>query len=394
MDLDKDIALAKDELIGLRRDLHAHPELGHQEYRTAGLVADLLRRSGLEVVTGVSKTGLVGLLRGSKPGKTVLVRADMDALPIAEQNEVGYRSQVEGVMHACGHDAHTAVAVTVAGLLAKYREDMPGNVKFVFQPAEETANGAKDMIEAGVMGAPAVDAVFAFHLWNNMPVGKIGLRVGPAFAGADEIEIVVTGEGGHGAEPHRAVDAIVVASQVINSLQTLVSRETPPTEAVVVTIGTISGGTAFNVIADSVRMTGTVRTFDMALRDRILERIRGMVKGVTSAMRADYQFECRFACPPVINDVGMTELVRRTAASVVGEQNVVAMEPVMGSDDMAYFLQAVPGCYFVVGSANDAKGLNKPHHHPRFDFDEGALPLATITLAKVVVSYLTSLPIT
>ena len=388
VDIAAELAAAKDDMIALRRDLHAHPELSFQEQRTAGIIADRLRAAGLEVQTGVAGTGVVALLRGAQPGKTLALRADIDALPITEAGDAPYRSQTPGVMHACGHDGHTAVAVTVASLLAGHRAALRGNVKFLFQPAEERIGGAKPMIDAGALRDPAVDAVVACHIWADLPVGKVGLRAGPAFASADEMHIVVKGRMGHGALPHQAVDSIAVAAQVIAALQTLVSREIDPLKPAVVTIGTIHGGTAFNIIAAEVDMRGTLRAFDMAVRNHLVERAEGLVAGLCAAMRAEYSFRSVLGCPPCVNDPAITDLVRRAAVAAIGAENVVDMEPTTGSDDMAYFLESVPGCYFKVGGRNTARGAGHPHHSPLFDFDEDALAVAARVLLQTVFAYL------
>jgi len=378
------------DLISLRRDLHRHPELAFGETRTAGIVAERLRAAGLDVRTGVAQTGVVAVARGGRPGRTVLVRADMDALPIAEVNEVPYRSQAPGVMHACGHDGHTAVAVVLAELLARLRADLPGNVVLVFQPAEEIAAGAKPMIEQGVMDDPRVDAVLGLHLWNDLPVGTIAARAGAAFASMDEVLLVVEGTGGHGAIPHQAADPIVSAAHVITALQTVVSRDTAPLESAVVTIGTIQAGTAFNVIPDRVEMRGTVRAFAAGVRQRTLRRIEEIAGGTAGALRTRATVAVRVGCPPVVNDPAVTEVVRRVAAEVVGADRVTEMTPTTGSDDVAYFLERAPGCYFVVGSSNRARGLDGPHHSGRFDFDEEALLIAAKALGGATLRLLLS----
>ncbi|MBI2847064.1 MAG: amidohydrolase [Chloroflexi bacterium] len=387
-DLNREIDGLRGELVRLRRDFHRHPELGFQENRTAGVIAKRLTDMGLEVNTGIAKTGVIGLLKGEKPGRTLLLRADIDALPISERNRVSYRSRNEGVMHACGHDAHIAVLLTAASVLARHRDLVNGNVKFAFQPAEEQGGGAKPMIEEGVLRDPDVDAALGLHVWNNLPVGVVGIRTGPTFASADEIKITIKGRGGHGAMPHQGVDAIAIAGQVITTLQNIVSRTVSPLESAVVTIGKIEGGTAFNVLADRVVMKGTVRAYSMELRKNLLERVERVVQGVALALGGEYEFESRFACPPVVNDARMTKLVGKAAASVVGKDKVVTAEPTMGADDMSYFLEKVPGCYFRVGSANPGKGADKPHHHPEFDIDEEALPIAAKVMLKAALDYL------
>ena len=382
------VAALRSDLLRLRRELHSHPELAFREERTAALVAHELRGLGLEVRTGIGETGVMAVLPGAEPGRTLLLRADMDALPLEEQSQVDYRSQTPGVMHACGHDGHTAIAVGLAKLLVQRRAPLKGSLKLLFQPAEEAADGATAMLREGVLQDPPVDAVLGFHLWNPTPLGVVGVRPGPIFAGADEFRIVVKGQGGHGAMPQQTIDAIAVASQVVVALQNLVSRETSPLQSAVISIGAIRGGRAFNVIADEVVMSGTMRTFDAALRERLIQRMDESIKGITSASRASYEFTCRAACPPVINDPAMAKLVRGAAVEVVGESNIDDAAQSMTGDDFAYYLLERPGCYFLVGSSNPEKGLDKPHHHPQFDFDEDAMLLATAVLEQAAIRYL------
>lgn len=382
------IEARREGLIALRRDLHAHPELAFQEYRTAGIVEARLRAAGLEVRTGLARTGIVGVLRGGRPGRTVLIRADMDALPIQEASEVPYRSQIPGCMHACGHDGHTAIAVVLAELLSERRAELAGTLVFAFQPAEEITSGALPMIEAGVMDAPPVDAVVGLHIWNDLPVGTVALSPGPVFGSVDEIMISIEGRGGHGAIPHRAVDPIVAAAHVVTVLQTIVSRETAPLDAAVVTIGTIQAGTAFNIIPDRVEMRGTVRAFTGEIRERTLSRVGEIVVGVASAVRCGATVTNRFGCPPVVNDVAVTAAVRDVATQIVAGDRVVDLKPTTGSDDVAYFLQRAPGCYFAVGSHNRERGLDAAHHNPRFDFDEEALVIGAKVLGEAALRLL------
>ncbi|MDQ7840252.1 MAG: amidohydrolase [bacterium] len=382
------IEARREGLIALRRDLHVHPELAFHEERTAGIVEARLRAAGLEVRTGVAQTGVVGVLRGGRPGRTVLVRADMDALPIQEAGEVPYRSQIPGCMHACGHDGHTAIAVVLAELLSERRAEMAGTLVFAFQPAEEITSGALPMIEAGVMDAPPVDAVVGLHIWNDLPVGTVALSPGPVFGSVDEIMISIEGRGGHGAIPHRAVDPIVAAAHVVTALQTIVSRETAPLDAAVVTIGTVHAGTAFNIIPDRVEMRGTVRAFTGEIRERTLRRVEEIVVGVAGAVRCGAKVTNRFGCPPVVNDAAVTAVVRDVAVAVVAGERVVDLKPTTGSDDVAYFLQRAPGCYFAVGSHNRDRGLDAAHHNPRFDFDEEALVIGAKVLGGAALRLL------
>jgi amidohydrolase len=389
--LKSDIDEIVPDIVALRRDLHEHPELAFEEVRTSGIVAQRLRALGLEVQTGVAKTGVVGLLRGGKSGpgaKTIAIRADMDALPIHELNEIDYRSTVDGKMHACGHDGHTSIALAVADILSKRRDELNGNVKFVFQPAEEQIGGAEPMVKEGAM--ESVDGIIGLHLISNYPIGRVGVRSGPVFASADKFVITVRGKGGHAAMPEGAVDPIVIAAYIITALQTLISRETSPFSPAVITIGKVQAGSAFNIIPETAELQGTMRAFSQEHREKLIRRITELADGVASAMGGSCEVQVFDGCPPCVNDEAMTELVHKAAVEAVGEQAVDDGEDVMttGSDDMAYFLDAVPGCYFIVGANNPEKGANYPHHHPRFNIDEDALPVAVEVLARAAMDYL------
>ncbi len=388
--LQPDIEALAGDLSAIRRKIHQHPELGFEEVETARLVALQLAGLDLTVQTGVARTGIVATLIGGKPGRTVLVRADMDALPVAEEGSAVYKSQRPGIMHACGHDGHTAVLIGLARVLAAKRDELAGTVKLVFQPAEEGPGGAEPMIAAGVLDNPKVDAAIGFHLWNNLPVGQIGVRPGPIMAATDQVDITIKGKGGHGAKPHLSVDAVVIAAHVVTGLQSIVSRMVNPLHSAVITIGTINGGFRHNVIAPEVTLSGTVRTYEKALRDEMPRRIERMVRGICEAMGATYLIDYNRVYPPTINDPGMTDLVQNAACRVVGAQNVHVVEPSMGGEDMSYFLDAVPGSYFFLGSANSDKGLDQPHHSPGFDFDEQALPIGVQVLRQAVFDYLNS----
>ena len=386
--LEPEVRRLQPSLSETRRTLHQHPELGFQEVRTAALVADRLQALGLEVRAGVAQTGVVGLLRGGRPGRTLLLRADMDGLPIAEATGAPYASRTPGQMHACGHDGHVAMLLGAAACLTERRERLAGTVKLVFQPAEEGPGGAKPMIEAGVLESPRVDAAFGIHLLNDHPLGTVALRPGPLMAATDRVVVRVVGKGGHGASPHQAVDAVLVAAHVVTALQAISAREVAPTTPVVVTMGTVHGGFRYNVIAPEVELTGTVRSFDAALREALPGRIDRIAKGVAQAFGARADVEYEFGYPATVNDPGMTACVREVAASVVGEAGVVTPEPFMGGEDMSYFLEAVPGCFAFIGSANAARGLHHPHHSPLFDFDEAALPIGVQLLVRTAERYL------
>ncbi|MGH2516970.1 MAG: M20 metallopeptidase family protein [Ktedonobacterales bacterium] len=390
-DLRADIAERRGALIELRRAFHRRPELAFEERETAAAIAESLRRSGLEVTEGVGGTGVVGLLRGTagEGGRTLLVRADIDALPITEANNVEYVSETPGRMHACGHDAHIAIALTLADLLAARRAQLRGVVKFAFQPAEERIGGAEPMIAAGVMRNPDVDAVIGLHIWSPTPVGDVVVQAGPFFASADELRLVVRGRGGHGAMPHLNVDPIVAAAQIVVALQTLLSREISPFHPAVVTFGTINGGTAFNVVADEVELRGTVRAYDAADRELLLRRIGEIASGVAASLRAEATLDVLHGCPACVNDPDITELVHRAAEATVGAEHIPAGDQRQSvSDDMALFLRAAPGCYFLLGAGNAEKGITAPHHSARFNVDEDALPIGVEVLARATFDFL------
>jgi amidohydrolase len=384
-----EVARLAEAVVDLRRTLHRWPELGFHETRTSTLVTERLQALGLEVRTGIAQTGVLGILRGDAEGKTILLRADMDGLPIEEASGVPYASQNRGVMHACGHDGHTAILLTVANVLAQRRRQFSGTVKFAFQPAEELPpGGAKGMIEEGVLEDPRVDAAFGLHLWNGLPVGKVGVDEGPIMASVDRFDIVIKGVGSHGAYPHTGVDPIVVGSHIVAALQTVVSREVPPLAPVVVTVGKFQGGTAFNVIPSQAELSGTVRTIDARIREEMPARIERIVRGVTSGMRAEYAFNYASGYPVTVNDVNRAQFARQVAGAVVGNANVVSAGMTMGAEDMSYFLEAVPGCYLRLGSGNPDQGLIHPHHSALFNFDEAALPIGVELLTQLTLAYL------
>ena len=379
-------------VIADRRHLHEHPELGFQEVETARFVADRLRALGVDDIrTGIAQTGATALIKGRQgPGKTVLVRADMDALPIEEENEVDYRSKQAGVMHACGHDAHTAMLLGVGRLLMERRDRFAGTVKLLFQPAEEGPGGAKPMIKAGVLDDPPVDAVLGMHMAQEAPLGVIALRAGPTMAASDGFTVVIHGKGGHGARPQSTIDPIAVGAQIVVALQTIVSREIDPTESAVVTVGAFRAGEAANVIPDTAELRATVRSFTREGRDYLARRIEEVVRGIAGSMRAEVDFRYRFGYPPTINDPAMTDLVRAAATELIGAERVVEAPQMMGAEDFSYFLEQRPGCFFYVGSRNEERGLIWGHHHPRFDIDEEALGVGIATMTAAVQRYLAS----
>ncbi|MGH2561366.1 MAG: M20 metallopeptidase family protein [Thermomicrobiales bacterium] len=378
-------------VIADRRHLHQHPELGFQELETAKFVAERLQALGVEEIrTGVAKTGVTGLIRGDRgDGRVVLLRADMDALPIDEENAVEYRSRSAGVMHACGHDAHTAMLLAVSRMLLDRRDEFAGAVKVLFQPSEEVPpGGAKPMIEAGVLDDPKVDAAFGLHVGQGLPVGQIEVGPGARTANADMFRIVIQGKGGHGARPETTVDPIVVGAQIVTALQTLVSREKDPREVAVVTIGSFNAGKAPNVIPDTAELSGTLRTFAQEVREEIANRITALAEGIAAAMRAEARVAIEFGYPSVENDPAMVEVVRAAAAEVVGAENVVEHAPKTAGEDFSYFSLRVPSCFFSVGTRNETKGLTWGHHHPRFDIDEEGMAVGIETMTRSVLRYL------
>jgi amidohydrolase len=380
------------ELVAWRRDFHMHPELGFEETRTSSIVAGRLAGFGYRVQTGVAKTGVVGLLHGAGLGPVMMLRFDMDALPMQEANEVEYASQVPGKMHACGHDGHLAIGLGVAKLLARHRDWWQGTLKLVFQPAEEGMGGAEMMVREGVLEDPPVDVVFALHLRNNLPLGQAIVTPGPVMTASERWELTIAGQGGHGARPHKAVDPIVAAGQVVVGLQTIVSRSIDPQEPAVVSVGTIHGGQAFNVIPPQVELNGTIRSFDPEVRQTVLHRLQEIVEGICEAMRVQADLRLIPTCPAVVNDPIVTEVMRTAAEVVLEPENVRSGERTMGSEDAAFYLQEVPGCYMFLGAANAERDQNYPNHNPRFDFNEEALPLGVAILAQACLLYSQDFP--
>jgi amidohydrolase len=380
----------------LRRDFHVHPELGFKEVRTGGIVAKELESLGLEVTKGVGKTGVVGLMEGSKPGPTLLIRFDMDALPITEETGAEYASQNKGVMHACGHDGHTAMGLTVARMLHNHRDELAGTIKFCFQPAEEGFNdedcgGNEMMIRDGVLESPTVEQTLAMHLWNDQPLGWVGVGSGPVMAGAELFTVKLTGKGGHGAAPHQTIDPIVAAAQVVTALQTITSRNVAPLQSAVVSVTTLQSGTAFNVIPPQAVLTGTIRTFDPTVRDTVLKRFDEIIHGVAEALGCKVEIEVKRVTPAVINNDLLAGKVQDTARRLLpGLQLETAPYMTMGAEDMAFMQEKVPGCYFFIGSNNKEKHLDYGHHHPKFDFDEEALVRGAALMAAAAADILST----
>jgi amidohydrolase len=375
------------ELVARRRDLHRHPELAFEEQRTASLVAAELSALGLEVQTGIGRTGVVGVLEGAREGMTVLVRCDMDALPIAEANTTDYASQVPNKMHACGHDGHVAIGLGVAKLLAARRNQIAGRIKFVFQPAEEIAAGAKAMIADGVLEAPVPQVALGLHLWNNMPVGTVSLTEGAAMASANDFSVTVRGKGGHGALPNETHDPIFAAVQIISALQSVISRNVGGLETAVLSVCNIHGGDANNVIPSEVKFGGTFRTYQPDVNDLVTRRLHEIAEGVAAALGCTAQVQAQLLAPALINDSEVNARLRAAFKRLAPHLTYVDDARTMASEDMACFLERVRGTYFFVGSADYKRGLNFPHHHPRFDFDEEALLIGTGLLAAAVAEY-------
>ena len=375
-----------DYMVDQRRDFHRHPELGFQETRTSGIVADTLTELGMEVQRGVGQTGVVALLEGPRPGPTLLVRFDMDALPIQEENRLDYASQNQGVMHACGHDGHTTMGLTLAKIFAQYQENMAGTIKFMFQPAEEGLGGAFAMIADGVLDNPRPDAALAMHLWTPEEYGKVRVVEGPCMASSSVFTITVQGRGGHGAAPHLATDPILAAAQIVTALQSIVSRNVNPQDSVVVSIGQFSAGTTFNVIPDRAMLKGTVRSYNNDLHRMIYRRILEMAHNMAIAFSCEATMETIAIVAAVHNSPVPTAVVREAAIKVMGEENLVEHRT-MASEDMGYILEEIPGCYFFIGARNEEKGYTFPHHHPRFNFDERAMIDGVAVMGQAIADY-------
>ncbi len=368
------LEIPHDELVRVRRHFHMHPELSMVEFETGAYIERELRALDLDDLrTGVGKTGILGTLKGGRPGPVTLLRADIDALPVSEVADVEYKSTKNGVMHACGHDAHIAILLCAAKELARRRDEISGTLVFCFQPGEEGYAGNKLMIEDGALENPHVDRVFALHVFSGLEVGKIGVRDGAFFASSDEFHLTLRGKGGHGAMPERAIDPIVAGAQFVTMLQTVVSREIAPKDPAVFTVGKFSSGSTFNVIPTEAEMEGTVRSFDKDVRASMPERMERILKGLSIAMRIEYEMRYRMGYPPTVNDPAMNDIVRAVGREELGEANVVdPHDIVMWAEDMSYMMEERPGAYFVVGARGTELGT-QPQHSARYDIDEGAL---------------------
>lgn len=375
----------RDFVVALRRELHRIPEPAYTEEKTSSAVARFLEAEGLDVRTGIARFGVVGLLESGHAGPTLMLRADMDALPISEETGLAFASAHEGAMHACGHDAHMAMVLGAARVLSKIREKLKGAVKFVFQPAEEGPGGAKPMIDEGVMENPKVDYAVGCHLWPGSPEGTIGVKAGPVMAAMNRFDIRIFGSQGHGAMPHLCVDALEVGSQVVNALQRIVSRHMNPMKPCVVTIGSFHAGQAFNIIPGEAVLSGTTRTFDLEIWNSWEDRMRRILQGVCDSMGARFELEFEFGYPPTINDTSMADLVRRCAQQTVGGDRVFEPEPTMGGEDMSYYLQKTKGCFFFLGVGRPG---GAPLHNAKFDFNEDVLLVGVETYCRIALELL------
>ncbi len=376
----------RDDLVALRRDLHMHPELGFQEFRTSHLVAERLDALGYEVQRGVGKTGVVALLQGGLPGdRTVLLRFDMDALPIQEQNDVPYRSITPGVMHACGHDAHTAVGIGVATLLMRHREQLPGTIKLMFQPAEEGLGGAFAMIDDGLLQNPRPDVALGLHVSSTHDLGTAVVRSGAMMAASDSFRVVVHGRGGHGAHPEQTIDAVLVAAQIVVALQTIVARNVNPEEPGVVTVGALHAGEAGNVIAETAELRGTIRSFSPEVRELLHRRVREVCEGIATTLGATAEVQLRMGVDATVNAPRPTAVLHAAVAAVLGDDKIDTTYRTTGGEDFSAVLARVPGSFFFIGARSDAQGFNFPHHNPRFDIDEACLPQGVAILCDAAV---------
>ncbi len=370
-------------LIETRRTLHAHPEVGFQEKWTSAFISDYLQKLGIEILPWEGETGVVALLRGGSPGPVVALRADIDALPVQEKNDVPYRSTIDGRMHACGHDAHTACLLGAAELLAAERASLKGSIKFIFQPAEELLSGSIQMIEKGVLKNPDVDFIFGLHCIPELEVGQVYLNAGPVMACVGSTKLTIQGKGGHGAIPDRSIDPVLAAAGVVQALQSIVSRRVPPLEAVVITFGSIHGGTVGNVIPDTVELLGTVRGFNTDIFDTLPESMNNLITHTAAAYGAKADFTFTKVVPSVVNPAADTDWIRGPFAKVFGESGIIPAIPTMGGEDFALYQQQVPGVYCWFGTGNAAKGITCAWHNPGFDIDETALPYGAAAYAQV-----------
>jgi len=391
LDIINEAKAIQEDIVKWRRELHQFPEVGLNLPKTSQYVAEQLQELGIEFETGIGVSGVVGLIKGGQGNKTIALRADMDGLAVQEETGLPFAS-TNGNMHACGHDSHMAMLLGAAKILNANKEKLPGNVKLIFQAAEEGPGGAKPMIDEGVLENPRVDAILALHIgtiFKEVGTGKVGVHYGNLMACLDRFTIKIKGKGSHGAMPDMGVDPIAIAGQVITALQTIVSREVKPVNPAVLTIGQIHGGRAYNIIPESVEIEGTVRATDQGEREKIAARMEEIVSHITKGMKGDYEMEYTFGYPPLVNNAQFTKDFVQTVEKVVGKEGVVELaNPTMGGEDMAYFLEKVPGTFFFLGGGNEEKGITYPHHNPKFDLDEDVFWLGTALLAQGAIDWL------
>lgn len=391
IDIQNFIEEIESEFVEIRRHIHMNPELSNKEFMTTALIKEKLKEFDVEILDIGAITGVVGLIRGKGKGKTIGIRADIDALPVSENTQVDYESQIDGVMHACGHDIHTTVLLGCAKVLSKFKHHLNGDVKLIFQPAEEKGSGAKQLIGLGVLGNPKIDAIFGLHTWPEIPVGTVGVKYGTMMAAADSLNIKIFGKQTHAAHPHKGIDPLIIAMQVLNSLQTIVSREISPVNSAVLTIGQIIGGTAPNIIPGEVELKGTVRTIEDSVRKEMPKRIESLVKGIATAMRGEAEVVYEYQTGSVKASKEMVDLVVRSAGKSIGNENVRFLEkPSMGTEDFAYYLEQVPGVFFRLGTYNKEFGEEFPLHSPNIIFDDQCIKTGIKVMCSTAIEYLNS----
>ena len=387
-DLRQETQGMKDWLVEIRRKIHSHPELAFEEVETSRLVAAQLQTFGFEVTKGVAKTGVVGLLRGKQAGKTIALRADMDALPLEEARNVPYASKVKGKMHACGHDAHVTILLGVAKIFSSIPERVKGNIKWIFQPAEEGGAGGRMMVEEGVLEDPRVDAIFGAHVFPFLPTGKVGIYEREGLAATDRFTIRILGKGGHAASPHVTKDPILAAGHLITQLHSIVSRNINPLDSGVITVGQIRGGTAFNIIPDEVELRGTVRSLNAQVQEQLRSRMEEVTQGIVRSFGMEHRFDYAYGYPVLINHPEMVKRVATACSRGIGKENVEVLKPSMGGEDFSYYLEKCPGAYFRLGIRNEARGIVHPYHSSLFDIDENVLPFGVEMFVRIVDEFL------
>lgn len=381
--------LTNDEIqrmISYRRQFHKFPEIGYNEHKTSKFVSEKLKELGYKVSQGYGKTGVIGLLNENVEGKTLMLRADMDALNLQELNEIEYKSKHNGIMHACGHDGHIAILLMVAEKLMQIKDNIKGKIKCLFQPAEEGLNGAQAVVKDGALENPKVDNIFGLHIFTNLNIGKVGVSPGCVLAGVDMFDLKIIGKGGHGALPHETIDPIVATANFINTIQTIISRNTDPMQSGVITFGKMKAGTAFNIIPEVVELEGTVRTTSNEMHDMVEKRFKEVLEGVSKAFGIKYKLNYHLENIPTINDPQMTSLVDGVARELIGKENIEDFRT-MGGEDMSVYLNRVPGCFFFIGGKNKERGIIAPHHSPYFDIDEDSLTIGAEMMLSVVKRY-------